>query len=60
MDLNGTEHEDGNEECPECWMGYPERCKCGGLIHGEFLETDFEDNVYVYWKCDKCGEDGTN
>lgn len=46
-------HEIGNKECPVCWRGFPQLCKCGGLIHAEFEDEDW-DNIYLTKSCDKC------
>lgn len=50
-------HEWDNPDCPKCWMYYPRDCKCGGLIHAEFFETNFDDDVWLSYWCSKCGED---
>lgn len=53
------QHEVGNEECCEGWCGggYPLHCKCGGLIHADFGDEDYDCNYWLYKKCDKCGDD---
>ena len=51
-------HEGGNKECSECWGGRPSFCECGGLIHSQYYDEDW-DNVYLYYKCDKCGSTDT-
>lgn len=51
-----SEHEIGLDgECPECWKGYPVKCKCGGNVHAEFYDESFDD-VALSYKCDKCGD----
>ena len=50
------EHDVGNENCKSGWCGgwdFPKRCKCGGLIHADFCDEDY-DNVYLNYKCDSC------
>lgn len=41
-------HEPRNEQCPQCETGYPVRCHCGGLVHGESEQC----------MCDLCGRVG--
>ncbi len=48
-------HHVGNRTCPECLEGYPERCKCGGLIHAAVGDEDTEGNVALTTACDRCG-----
>lgn len=50
------EHEKGNIDCKACWGRQAEQCQCGGIIHTEFLEEDW-DNVYLEHKCDNCDDD---
>jgi len=54
------DHKIGDKNCTEGWCGgtkgYPKLCKCGGLIHAEFSDEDY-DNVYLEKWCDKCGYD---
>lgn len=56
------EHEDfglhgvGNTSCQKGWCGcwgYPKPCACGGLVHAEYEDEDY-DNVYLNYKCDRC------
>ena len=58
---NEDEHEIGNLNCPAEWCGtnaeYPKPCKCGGLIHADFGDEDWDGNYWVYTKCDLCGCD---
>jgi hypothetical protein len=44
------------ECCPSCWQHTnTDKCdNCGGRIHNEFYEEDY-DNVYLEYLCDKCG-----
>jgi len=57
-------HEVGNGNCPECWDGYPVRCRnCGGLVHAQFGD-EMDDGYYLEKCCDTCedydeGEDQT-
>ena len=56
---DGSEHTVGDANCSKGWCGgwgYPKPCPCGGLIHAECIDEDY-DNVYLSKKCDKCGED---
>jgi hypothetical protein len=51
-----VEHVSGNHGCPECVDGYPEPCRCGGLIHGASTgETDTDGNPVLVTACDACG-----
>ena len=52
----GIKHEIDNPNCHECWHE-PSRCKCGGLIHTEFGDEDYDGDYWLYHKCDRCGED---
>ena len=50
-------HEKGNVECPACWSGYPKwKCRCGGLVHAEFGDENYDGDYWLYHKCDKCGD----
>lgn len=50
-------HKVGDAECGEGWCGssYPMPCKCGGLIHANFGDEDY-DGYWLYKMCDKCGD----
>ncbi len=48
-------HHVGDWLCPECTEGYPERCKCGGLIHAADGGGDPDGNVEIATRCDHCG-----
>lgn len=50
------EHTRGDEACEGCWKSSPCRCECGGLVHGQFFEEDW-DSVFLAYYCDRCGED---
>jgi hypothetical protein len=41
-------------ECPACPPEYPERCRCGGLMHAAG-ETDEEGETLLVTRCDRCG-----
>lgn len=55
--IDGVEHEIGDKECSDCWSGYPKPCKCGGLIHAEFGDENYDMDYWLYYKCDLCGDD---
>ena len=64
IDVSGEDiyhHIIGNESCIEGWCDegfhYPKRCKCGGLIHADFGDEDYDMNYWLYEKCDRCGMD---
>jgi hypothetical protein len=42
-------------QCPECLEEYPERCRCGGLIHAASGEADPEGGEWPLTRCDRCG-----
>jgi hypothetical protein len=50
-----TTHIVNGPECPECLEEYPERCKCGGLIHAGGGEADPEGTEWPLTRCDRCG-----
>lgn len=51
-----VDHVLGDHACPECLEGYPERCRCGGLIHGASTdEADMDGNPVLVTACDACG-----
>jgi len=52
-------HVIGNNECDQGWCsakGYPTKCQCGGLIHANFGDENYDGDYWLYTKCDKCGE----
>jgi hypothetical protein len=48
-------HVVGDPRCPECLEAYPERCRCGGLIHAASGEQDEEGAEWPVTRCDRCG-----
>jgi hypothetical protein len=55
---DGDPHEVGNLGCQSGWCAsykYPILCECGGLIHADFGDEDYDCNYWLYTKCDKCG-----
>lgn len=45
----------GDVHCEACYNGnYPERCKCGGLIHAVLVE-EYPDGGGLHRRCDQCG-----
>ena len=52
----------GNEDCQEGWCGvlYPKKCVCGGLIHADFGEENYDGDYWLYEKCDRCGKEYEN
>lgn len=61
FEVDGKEHEVGNIKCPDCWGDYPYRhINCGGLIHSEFGDENYNGDYWLYTKCDKCGDIGFN
>lgn len=54
------QHEVGNKDCQVGWCGvddHPLPCKCGGLIHVDFGDEDYDGDYWLCRKCDKCGND---
>lgn len=56
------EHEVGNDKCEEGWCdalpwGFPKTCVCGGLVHADFGDEDYDGDYWLYQKCDNCGDD---
>lgn len=64
IDVSGEglyEHEVGDKDCCAGWCGrrtgYPRPCpSCGGLIHADFGDENFECDYWLYIKCDQCGK----
>ena len=53
-----TSHDVANLRCPGCVEGYPEPCRCGGLMHaGSGGDPDADGNMVVITRCDRCGRD---
>jgi hypothetical protein len=49
-------HRVGDARCPECSEDYPERCRCGGLMHASDTEQqDPDGNILLVTLCDSCG-----
>lgn len=42
--------------CEACYNGnYPQRCKCGGLIHAILRDEDSDEYpIDLYRRCDRC------
>ncbi len=62
FDVSGEgiyQHKIGDAECREGWCdggrNYPCPCECGGLIHADFGDENW-DGYWLHTKCDKCGE----
>lgn len=52
-------HRSGDRECPECYEGYPQLCRCGGLMHaGSADGEDADGNVLLIIACEACGRSG--
>ena len=50
-----VEHTIADHECPVCPEGYPEPCRCGGLVHAAAGEADIEGNPTLLTACDVGG-----
>lgn len=60
--VDGTVHVVGDSACSECWSGYPETHRCGGLLHAVFYDESYDpetgdEQVYLSYRCDQCGAD---
>ena len=53
----GTTHNIGDANCPNCWPNYPRRCVCGGLIHAHFGDENYDGDYWLFVRCDKCGDE---
>jgi hypothetical protein len=52
-------HEIGNRKCKGClrwWDRELDTHKCGGLMHQEYDDEDWDGSTYTIDRCDKCGE----
>jgi hypothetical protein len=47
-------HHGGDRECPACVEGYPERCRCGGLIHAADVAIAENLGIVPLTQCDRC------
>ena len=52
--LDDQVHHAGALDCPGCVEGYPERCSCGGLMHGSDAMIDADSNIALTTQCDHC------
>ncbi len=62
VEIADEDHFVGDSGCPACGNPYPQRCGCGGLIHGQIdwegsaeIEVAAGDEVYLTG-CDRCGK----
>jgi len=51
-------HASNDEHCRQCSDGFPHRCVCGGLVHGEIADIPGDGFVQLT-HCDRCGEPDT-
>ena len=49
-------HVKGDKDCDGCWAGYPKECECGGLVHAEFGDENFDGDYWLIYLCDRCGD----
>mgnify|MGYP001566583748 CR=1 FL=1 len=47
-------HTVGAEECDGCWTGQTEECDCGGRIHNDYEDENW-DSVILEYECDRSG-----
>ena len=48
------QHQNHNEFCVSCNAGFPRRCKCGSLIHGEMKSVAFQSLRYIACENQHC------
>ena len=52
-------HVVGDADCKSGWCGgisgYPKPCPCGGLIHADFGDENYDGDYWLHTKCDRCG-----
>lgn len=48
-------HDTGDEQCQQCWKGYPEPHGCGGLLHAD-IDDDPGVTYMLIEQCDGCGD----
>lgn len=58
VSLEGQEHTIGDKTCNIGWCGhgYPKPCQCGGLIHADFGDENYDCDYWLWTKCDRCGK----
>lgn len=54
--VDKCEHTVGDRRCCECWVGFPQKCQCQGLIHCQFVKENWEGDKTLVYSCDACGE----
>jgi len=54
--VGNKEHTTGDNRCVECYTGYPHKCRCGGLIHAEFVDKSWNGDLNIKFLCDQCGD----
>ena len=55
--FNWDFHEEGALGCEGCWSEWTEECDCGGRIHNEYEDENY-DSVILAYRCDKCDKPG--
>jgi hypothetical protein len=54
--VNNAQHSAGDRRCSECFINYPMKCNCGGLIHAQFVKETWQNQTVLAFACDVCGE----
>jgi hypothetical protein len=49
------DHDRDDPECSYCWRGYPRPCACGGLVHAQFGDENWDGDYWLDRACDRCG-----
>ena len=57
----GPVHIAGDPDCTGGWCDggngrYPKPCECGGLIHADWGDENWDGDYWLWTKCDVCGE----
>jgi hypothetical protein len=53
MEIDG--HTIGDPKCHVCWNGRANPCECGGLVHNEFGDENYDGDYWLSYLCEKCG-----
>jgi len=61
IDVSGEgiwKHKVGDKDCKEGWCGmaFPRECQCGGLIHADFGDENYDGDYWLHKRCDICGD----
>ena len=58
FEIDGMTHYKGAKQCSQCWDdSYPRDCQCGGRIHAEFGDENWDGDYWLFIVCDRCGDE---